>query len=462
VARDALAAVFLGAGWAVDVAEDSEPGGFTLGAFRLPIGPEFSVAARFDLTSLSGPDGEVPLEVTGTIGVSYERAYRLWPVVQDSEGYELAIDLGELLDSETEVDEPLVVEISDPADVPVAVEQLATPVLAHAAAWAGRYVPVEVVLDVLRHDERYSWHRPRALPLVLAAAGRVDDARQVLDEFLVDAAPTDRRFRRFAYQLRRWLDSGGELPPPPTGVVGEPLRDRRARREKESRQERNARREAIRQAIDRLRPETAGKTRDQLRQMVRAEFGLHDIILDDPITLEMVVDSLEVGGSWFQRQRLGLSFLKTFGQALGALVHLIRTDQDPRRPDWLEPPINALHDIPIDHRRWVTVTVDAAAEPLLRRAYEALEPAMFNTVHLDIWLKRREADGAGGDLEVHIGTEPVGVIDPAERFRYEPAMQQAAQQGEQPLLGGRILRLRDGGYLLSAGVPEDDDPATPT
>src|SRR5438067_392811 len=136
--RHALSEILLGAGWSVDAAEDTAPGGFTLGAFRLPIGPEFSVAVRFDLRSPSGPDGRLPLEVDGTVGVSYERAYRLWPVVQDSEGFELAVDLGELVDPDSsEADDVMIIEISDSADVGAAAEQLTTPVLTHAAAWAG-------------------------------------------------------------------------------------------------------------------------------------------------------------------------------------------------------------------------------------------------------------------------------------------------------------------------------------
>src|SRR5207248_443468 len=101
-------------------------------------------AVRFDLRSPSGPDGRLPLEVDGTVGVSYERAYRLWPVVQDSEGFELAVDLGELVGPDSsETDDGMTIEISEPADVRATAEQLTNPVLAHAAAWAGQYAPVE-------------------------------------------------------------------------------------------------------------------------------------------------------------------------------------------------------------------------------------------------------------------------------------------------------------------------------
>lgn len=127
------------AGWTVDVAFDTSPGSVVVGAFRRRVANEFFATSEYLLASYP-PDGGV-LEVMGTVGVSYERAYRLWPLVCDREQPDLEIDLGKLPGSLG----PRTVRIHNLAAVGATAAQLVEPVIDRAIPWARRYASVDAV-----------------------------------------------------------------------------------------------------------------------------------------------------------------------------------------------------------------------------------------------------------------------------------------------------------------------------
>jgi len=446
--RDGLTETMAQSGWVVDLAEDTEPGGWMVGAFRVPIGEEFAAAVQFELSTPSRYS-HLPLEVTGVVGVSYERAYRLWPVVWDGEQYELAVELADLVDATP----PLTAKVSTPSDVRRAVTLLARPVLAHAVEWAGRYATVDAVLDACQHDPIFADRQRMVVPVVLAAAGRHDEARSALASYFAvqDPRTEGREYRRFAYQLNRWLDSGAELPPPPRGPVGEPLPFDPEAPPRKTREQREAERDAFRQAVDAVRHDGGHKTRDELRAMLQGEFTSREVVLDDPLELEMALDAVEAGDSRSARRRLGFDLLKT---VVGGIVQAVRSREAPPIPTWLEPPPHAAHRVWLDPRRWVTITPDPGVEPFLQRVFDAIPTRILDSVHVDAWLQQDPEPGAAGSrIGVQIGTHRVGTIKGTDQARYEPTMELAARRAEQPLVEARITRLRDGGWLLALGTP---------
>jgi len=100
-------------------------------------------------------------------------------------------------------------------EVDRAVDQLVTPVLDRAVDWAEPFASVEALLAALRtsDDHDVKW---MDIPVVLAAAGRSDEARQALaDALLLRRDAADERYMdRFAARFQTWAASGAPCSPP--------------------------------------------------------------------------------------------------------------------------------------------------------------------------------------------------------------------------------------------------------
>jgi hypothetical protein len=193
--------------------------------------------------------------------------------------------------------------------------------------------------------------------------------------------------------------------------------------------------------------------------VLQGEFDRRDVVLDDPLQLEMALDAIEAGDSRSARRRLGFNVLKN---VVGGIVQAVRSGEPPPTPPWLEPPPHACHRIWIDPGRWVTITPDPGIDPFLQRVFDSIPARIFHGVHVDAWLHQEIDPGAPRSrIGVHIGTQRVGSIDETDDAWYEPAIEVAARRAEQPLLEARITRLRDGGWLLTLGVPDLPRPIPP-
>jgi hypothetical protein len=133
------------------------------------------VTAEFSRTSLGLPDHE-PLVVVATVGVSHGPAYRLWPVVCDDERCELAIGVGDLLRLP---DDPEI-ELAAVSDVPGAAGLLASPVVEHSPAWAAQHASLDVLIEANRGGSSWFGWEVKVVPLLLATAGRHEEARAAL------------------------------------------------------------------------------------------------------------------------------------------------------------------------------------------------------------------------------------------------------------------------------------------
>jgi hypothetical protein len=193
------------AGWQVDPTADLGMGDGVVGLFRYPLNDEFASTAWFAWL------GDLPpLRVDSVVGVSYQRSFRVWPYLTN--GYphsELRIgveDLGRAAGW---------VELWELDDVDRAVDELVTPVLDQAMDWAEPHGSVEALLAALSTSEEADVHL-MDVPVVLAAAGRLDDARQALSDAL--DTPRDRADEQyaagFAARFEAWLASGAQPAPP--------------------------------------------------------------------------------------------------------------------------------------------------------------------------------------------------------------------------------------------------------
>ena len=198
-------------GWAIDPTEPLGPVQSMVAAFQRSISPEVSVAAFFDRPFMWVAVTRDPgrFAVAPWLGVLYEPASRLWPVVfEESPTPLLAVEAGRLDDPP----HPDPVLVTGLANVPAAVEALTGPVLRHGVGYGERYASIDELVAGLRADQGWG---PQFLPVVLAAAGHPEEARNALDALGPRGqAGEDRLDREAAERLQRWLDEGAPLPTP--------------------------------------------------------------------------------------------------------------------------------------------------------------------------------------------------------------------------------------------------------
>lgn len=296
--RAALAARLEPEGWR-ELADGNSQ--FRLTVFGRPVNDEFMVTVQINRAS-SWPD-RPPLLVTDLMaGVSYEPLRRLYPLLGDFQYAVLYGGFGPDEDDEDDDDEewdenddddehwePDRFEVRNEADVPSVAEQLAELVKERAEALGDEIVSVDALLE--RLGDPTNEYLDVRCAAVLAAAARYDEASQVLDRLRPSPDEFTRHTKdRTARQLRRWIDSRGDpalipsAPPPDPhrpvgrGSIGDIWRQSRAREE----------------AVKRVRANSSGKDRSELRAMLEQEFaqrGLHESRIRIEATLDHLNDS---------------------------------------------------------------------------------------------------------------------------------------------------------------------------
>ncbi len=316
----------------------------------------------------------------------------------------------------------------NPGDDPPAADQIVAVVGEHAAALAARFPDVDTLAAEVSGRERL---------VLMAALGRAEEVRALLAEELAaegaGPGPADRRFVR---QLTRRLEQG--LPPAPPveqtlAVVAPapgPLPDRRTRWATARARER-LKRAAYRAA----RRQATGRSRDQVKALVAAEFrarGL-DVDLSDVVLRTTMIE--------LRRRRFGMARAVVAGAAMtgGAIRDVVRefraagSRTGGADPDWLRPPDRAGYRVPTDGR-YDAVRLDAAGRARLVRVRAQATRRIGPWVLVDAWLTRDPA----GPVTVHIGKQPVGTVD-NDDGRYDNAFTAAALFDEEPVLTARLV-----------------------
>lgn len=343
-------------------------------------------------------------------------------------GYGPALDLMPLLTLPARpilVDGPAETVTVDGSDDELpAVDRIVAAVDEHAAAVAARFPELPALVEAVSDQERL---------VLLAALGRVEEVRALLtDAELSEDEPAERRFVR---QLTRRLEQG--LPPAPPveqtlAIVApdpEPWPDRRtlwARARTQNRRERAAYRAARRQA--------AGRTRDQIKDLLDAEFRVRGV---DPDASDVAMRATMIGlrRRPFGRVRAAVATAALLGGGIRDLIRMVRSPGSSTRaadPDRLRPPDRASYPVPTGSR-YVTVDVNGAGRALLEQAREQAARRFGPWVLVDAWLTRGPADR----LNVHIGQQPVGTVEDGTAF--DGAFTAAALFDEDPVLTARLV-----------------------
>jgi hypothetical protein len=438
------------AGWDADVAYDTGPGAVILGAFRRPTADDFWIAVQFMSMNPWGP-GDTRAFM-GMVGVSYFPAYCLWPTLIDRERAELTVAVGELVgDPEYGV---VNVKLAGPDDVPKAAEALVSPLLTQGIEWAQQYTSIDAIVDWHRADPERFDSEIQVIPVLLATSGRPTEARSALSSYLASGREevTDPDFARFSRAFSGWLDAGAVAPEPPTGPVGPRFR----RPETPTREDQARKMRIRREAENAVRHQGAGKTRDQLREMLTAELGRREA-KEAPFAMEMMLDKIQAPETPLGRARFTLSGLKAAAGLFSGVVKMLRNPDSMEQPEWLEPPPRATYEIYADHRNAVGIELDPVAEAWLDRVLDEASAITRDMATVKAWLAwDPEPQTPSSRLAAHIGAERVGVVPDADVRLFQAAMDSASRSNGVPFTPAALHRRKNSPrYMLEVFAPPE-------
>jgi hypothetical protein len=437
----ALGARLAPAGWEVLNSRESS---FTLAAYRRALEGPFAAIAKVDTGARIL--GRALPEVTGvSVGVSFEPLRILAPLL---DRFDQSLVTESVWPHRTGGDPKSrsshrSIEISTCEDAEHAVAVVAAEIFEHAVPFAEGNADLDALLRRFTDSDD---ERERLTPAaLLTAAGRFAEAQARLDELAV-LEPTERNrwIRRGAYQLRRWIASGGD----PAVIPAEFPPRSTDRKDHMPMAEGWGEYQKMRAALGEFRGLAAGKTREQARVILYDTLVRHGRLEQGPSWVENELDHLETTPG--ERVRSGLHTLARVG--LGAAKAL----QEKRLPDFsaptqFEPPDHALYQAPHTYSS-TRVVIDREARDWLldtyRHARRHLDVARFT-----VWLRQTDPDtDAPTDLEVILGDRRIGTITPQAQPSYADLLARAAAREEHPCLDV-LVSLHGQDLLLDIGKP---------
>lgn len=428
-------------GWLPDLAESLDPDDGVVGSFRRTAAEDFAATAWFAWLG-----DYPPLTVCSSIGLSYEPSYRVWPMLAGRPRAELHAD-------EQSVPDPWVdeVELWELDEVPAAVDRLLTPVLEWAVSWAESWTSVDAMVDKLRAtgDELAEIE---IIPVVLASAGRLAEAKEALSAGLRShpAIVKDEFEAVFVQKLTDWLEGGAVLPDPPFGPVPqEPSFPYTFDMEAAKAQARE-RSEQRKQAIESARRQQEGRSRDEMRSILKAELDARNVS-PSPRDLEMLLDGLEAT-TRSEKRRLLLDAGKMLFGVVRGVVGAIRTKDptDTDVPQELRLPPDAAFPLATDHRRWNPVKLEPGEEPVVERIIQSTSVGPDGSHQVSAWMSTDEND----HIAVYIGGRLVGSLDPEVSAEYREHLDTATGLGLRAVVPARVTKRRlDPHYLLEVAAP---------
>lgn len=306
----------------------------------------------------------------------------------------------------------------------------------HAVPLARPYATLSAMDAALRAElEDFPESASQTLPVFLAATGRPDEALDEVEEILASDLEDleEREYRRFARQLRLWVDAGSPPPPPlaawPVDAFEPPWRAT----PRATPSERRAERAATRDALDAVRKVARGKSRQELSALLTVEYARRGIDVS-PAVVVMQAGMLELEQKPFGKVRVGLTVLKTMATVTRGTVSGLRHALEDS-PAWLEPPDDALFEVPATDDAWVSVSIATDAKDWLAHVAADANPTPQLLTHCEAWLRPHET----GPIDVFIGQQRVGHMDGPAADSFRSALAAAARYQELPVVRAQLL-----------------------
>lgn len=187
------------------------------------------------------------------------------------------------------------------------------------------------------------------------------------------------------------------------------------------------------EAHDAARAQSKGKTLDQLKELVAAEYSARGIDIA-PSVVAFNAEMLQVEQQPFGRARSALKAIRMVKSGGADMIRLIKNASQ-GDAIWLQPPSRASYPVHGGHR-YVVVELEASAHDWLARVWAEAPRRMGLWVLVDVWLTR---ESFASQLIAHIGEQRVGTIRQADVSAFDQIMSAAALFDEDPFLRGRLL-----------------------
>ena len=290
--------------------------------------------------------------------------------------------------------------------------------------------------------------------VLLAATGQSEAARELLGSYPTDqsAGSIDCDDRRFIRQLTRWLDAGCPTPPPTEETLE--LVPSLSLPPRSSWSDAKAKSRANKAAIDAVRAQSSGKSIDELRSLIAAEYAQRDIDIA-PSAIELSVEMLSAERQPFGRLRNSIKAVRMLKDSGSDLVHQFRHPSVD--PEWLRPPDRASYPM-IRSRRYMAVEIDDTALEMVRQAFDAAPERVGMFAMIDVWFTQ--------DTEhviAHLGQQRVGKLPASAAAQYASTFRAAALFDEDPAVRARLSRSEATGVVvLEVPSPQQTDPPNPS
>lgn len=424
---------------------------------------------EIDRSSFRWPD-DWPVEVATSLGVGYEPALNLMPLLT------LHPRAALLDDPEHGRVHRFTVKLTGLDAVAQAAQRIVHFVHEHASATAQDFPDAAAIDGQLQReidaaqtcsdnenededgDPSASDFDTQLRLVVLAAMGRHEEARALLATYPAEhaAEAIDHDDRRFIRQLRRWLDAGGPVAPPIEETLAQ--LPRRARPPRPSWSNARAESKAQKEALDAARAQSKGKTLDQLKEVITAEYSARGIDIA-PSVVDFNAEMLQTEQQPFGRARTALKAIRMLKSGGGDMIGLIKhiSDDD---PEWLQPPDQATYPMIADRNRYTPVELDAEAHDWLERVRTEAPRRIGPWVLIDVWLTREDP---AAPLIAHIGKWRVGAVRHGDTHQFDETMRASAMFDEDPFVRGRLTSADGAGLAaLEIPLPERHGVDTPT
>jgi hypothetical protein len=472
--REAVGKRLLSEGWTLLEQKLFDPPG--VGTFALPLRDRFMATFVVVDDLLEDESGALTLSPVGLMGLDYEPARRITTALT---GFARS---GVVLKQPS-----LAVGLPDAGEAAEAADSLVHFAVEQAPSLTG-LADVDTLIEMLRQRSAVPSIEPMAVlngdePMVpppgypeipdpvpefvaalLAGAGRRDEARRALAECKqTDPQDGNRENARFVRQLTRWVDHTGKIALPQTPAQWPPHWPSRGFSSQvpssfgqfmaENMPEIQARREAVRA----VRAVSAGKSRDELRTLLRDELRSREVSMP-PVTFEQTLESLATEQEPFGKARLAFRGLRALWDIGHTGTPRVFSDQpseppeDEPDPSWMKTPERAAYPIRLSGHDRVAVTLDPAAVPL----FDGVMPkGMGQNRNIEVWFgSDHEPPGGVSRLSVHIGSKRVGELDAEATKRLRPALEAAAERDEEPWTNAHLTRIPgEAPYVLDVPLP---------
>ena len=294
--------------------------------------------------------------------------------------------------------------------------------------------------------------------VVLAAMGRHEDARTLLTTYPAEQTdePIDRSDRRFIRQLRRWLDAGAPVAPAVEDTLAQ--LPRRGPTPRPSWTDARAKSKAKKEALAAARAKSKGKSLDQLKELIAAEYGDRGIEIA-PSIVDVNAEMLRSEQQPFGRARTALKAIRMLKSTGADAIRLIKHASDVD-PAWLQPPDRAAYPVIAARDRHTSVELDAEAHDWLERVRAEAPRRLGPWILIDVWLTREDP---AGPLVAYVGEQRVGTVSQTETKAFDHALRAAALFDEDLLVEGRLTSADGtGAAVLEIPLPERLGAATAT